>query len=94
MTLSKDPSKCQHYVEVQVWVEREIEDWHGEIHTESNWEWERTEYMDDLDLHRLQCSYCGAIDYYSSAARGHFEGDEKKDWIDESNKRYLRDRNR
>lgn len=29
--------------------------------------------MEDLDLHRVQCTLCGKVDYYSAAARAFYE---------------------
>ena len=45
---------------------------------EDNYEWvdshEET-LLVDLDLHRMKCSHCGAIKYYSQAARLYYEGE-------------------
>jgi len=50
--------------------------------------------MKDIDLHRMQCTKCGAIEYYSGAAREHFTGVKNHDFIEESNQKYLKARNR
>lgn len=47
-------------------------DWTGE--TDQEWQagYEESTY-DDLDLHRLKCTKCGHITYYSGAARNYYE---------------------
>lgn len=46
--------------------------WTGE--EEGEWEYNRTESaFSDIDLHRMKCSKCGQVEYYSGAARKYYE---------------------
>lgn len=65
-------SKCTHttrtpdkYVELEDY-------WTGEKYHE--WQYgEEVSAYEDLDLHRIKCTLCGHINYYSGAARQYFE---------------------
>jgi hypothetical protein len=72
-------SKCDH----QVWVDGYWED-HPELDAMDEEEGvysNHSEWIDgyhqstfvDVDLHRMRCTQCGEISYYSSRAREHFE---------------------
>lgn len=61
---------CTHYTTRQVWVERE-NDWTGETYGE--WEEQSTCHLEDIDLHRMKCTLCGEIKYYSGRARDFYE---------------------
>lgn len=69
-------SKCTHQIKVPGYWETKIEEnWFtGEL--ESVDEWHNGHYEDtfvDLDLHRMKCTQCGKIRYYSGAARDFYE---------------------
>jgi formylmethanofuran dehydrogenase subunit E len=36
-------------------------------------QWLETSLMDDIDIHRMRCSRCGEIGYYSGRAKAHYE---------------------
>ena len=40
--------------------------------------------FEDIDLHRMVCSICGEIAYYSQTAREHFQGIKNSDLIENS----------
>lgn len=92
--ISHDPNVCRHFDSHQVWVEKTYENLLGEEYDDSEWEWQETSYLHDIDLHRMQCSYCGKIEYYSNRAREHFEGEAQHQDIENSNKRYLERKNK
>lgn len=53
-------------------------DWTGEW--TDDWKQVTNSTMEDIDLHRMRCTQCGEIGYYSSAARAfHERGEERPD---------------
>ena len=53
------------------WETYTVQDWdEGEVTKE---EWVVRSTMEDIDTHRMKCSQCGEIGYYSSAARSFYE---------------------
>lgn len=67
----KDPKTCTHKIEKCEYIE-EHEDRYGDV-VAGHWHWETVSTMDDIDLHRMKCSQCGTIGYYSGAARDFHE---------------------
>ncbi len=68
--------ECKHQKYVGgYWEYKEEENWHtGAMEDASVWHNPHFEdSFDDLDLHRMKCSQCGAIKYYSGSARDHYE---------------------
>lgn len=51
------------------WIEVEVERW-VEVST-----------FEDIDTHRLKCSLCGKIEYYSKSARDHYENGIPSPWV-------------
>lgn len=47
---------------------------------------------EDIDLHRFRCTQCGHIRYYSARAQDHYEGVKRDPSIDESNRRYMKNK--
>lgn len=69
-----------------------VEDQGWEDPWDSRWydDWQQVtrSTMEDIDLHRMRCSQCGEIGYYSSAARAFYEcGEERPDLGLTKNKR-------
>jgi hypothetical protein len=63
---------CDHTIRLPDRYVTWEDDWTGEEHGE--WEYNRTESaLNDIDLHRMKCSLCGKIEYYSGAARDYYE---------------------
>lgn len=55
-------------------------DWDGNDVYERQWV-ERS-LMEDIDLHRMKCSRCGEVGYYSGAARDFYEKGVRKPGVD------------
>jgi hypothetical protein len=72
MPVNTTSTTCDHLLHLpDRWVET-YNDWTGEM--DGEWEYHRTrDLREDLDLHRIKCSRCGHIDYYSGAARRFYE---------------------
>jgi len=72
MPVNTTSMTCDHLEHLpDIWVEN-ISPWDGEDY--GGWEYNRTrDLREDLDLHRIKCSRCGHIDYYSGAARRFYE---------------------
>lgn len=67
-------NECTH--ETSYWkVISYIDDWDGETHTKQ--ERVTKSYLVDIDLHRMKCTQCGMIEYYSGAARAYYEDGNK-----------------
>ncbi len=64
----RNPATCSHSKDTSHYVTRET--WDDEV---TEWVEETTSTMEDIDLHRMKCSQCGAIGYYSGAARAFHE---------------------
>ena len=43
--------------------------------------WEEVSAFEDIDTHRMKCSRCGKIDYYSKSARDHYENGIPSPWV-------------
>lgn len=43
--------------------------------------WEEVSAFQDIDTHRMKCSQCGKIDYYSESARKHYEEGIISPWV-------------
>ncbi len=73
----RDPKLCTHEEEVDGhWGPTyRVENWMtGEWELESDWiPGHSKSLMRDIDLHRMKCSRCGEIGYYSGAARRFYE---------------------
>ena len=67
-TLVKTPIEkwCNYHND---WIEVEVENW------------EEVSAFEDIDTHRLKCSLCGKIDYYSKSARDHYENGIPSPWV-------------
>ena len=64
--------KCTH----KKWVEGRWEEWYDDWSDESHREWHEGYHEDtveDIDTHRMRCTQCGEISYYSGAAREYYE---------------------
>lgn len=68
--------ECKHVKQVRgYWETKYEENWHtGEIEDASIWHSDhQADSFEDLDLHRMQCSQCGKIKYYSGSVRDYYE---------------------
>jgi hypothetical protein len=54
-----------------------IEDWEEVVYEK----WEEVSAFEDIDTHRMKCSRCGKIDYYSKSARDHYENGIPSPWV-------------
>lgn len=62
---------CDHIIRLPDRYVTRTDDWTGEEMSE--WEYNRTESaLNDIDTHRMKCSKCGKIEYYSGAARAYY----------------------
>jgi hypothetical protein len=71
-----DMSICKHHRMVSgYWEDNWQENWAtGEEYNDSIWHPDHFEdTFVDLDLHRMKCTQCGAIKYYSGAAHDYYE---------------------
>ncbi len=66
----RNQETCSHSKDTSRYVTRET--WDDEV---TEWVEETTSTMEDIDLHRMKCSKCGKIAYYSGAARNYYEKD-------------------
>jgi hypothetical protein len=67
-------NKCDHKKEVsEKVISEEWDYWANDFVQEERRETYEVSAFEDLDLHRLKCSICGEIDYYSQAARNYYE---------------------
>lgn len=64
-------SNCNHNSYIKRYIE-ETEDYRGDI-IPGHWSYENVSAFEDIDLHRMKCSKCGKIEYYSGAASRHYE---------------------
>ena len=74
--------KCSHKKPTLFKEKRErwcsiIEDWEEVVYEE----WIEVSAFEDIDTHRMKCSLCGKIDYYSQSARNHYENGIPSPWI-------------
>ena len=61
--------QCDHKEER--WIEKSYIDWDGNEVDSS--EWLVYPSFEDIDLHRMKCTKCGKIEYYSGAAKAYYE---------------------
>jgi hypothetical protein len=54
-----------------------IEGWEEVVYEK----WEEVSTFEDIDTHRMKCSICGKIDYYSKSARDHYENGIPSPWV-------------
>ena len=54
-----------------------IKDWEEVVYEK----WEEVSTFEDIDTHRMKCSICGKIDYYSKSARDHYENGIPSPWV-------------
>lgn len=68
-------TSCTHETEVNgYWESNPYHDPYHEGSESHNWvDGHSKTLMVDIDTHRMKCSRCGAIGYYSSAARNFYE---------------------
>jgi hypothetical protein len=72
MSYKNNPDTCTHKHFGRYVTEEVCTDWEtGEKEYESNWV--EPSAVEDLDLHRMVCTLCGKISYYSGRAREYYE---------------------
>jgi hypothetical protein len=75
-------NNCTHRKTINVrevvtrWVDY-AQDWE-EVEVEKT---ETISAFEDIDTHRLKCSICGKIEYYSQSARDHYEKGIPSPWV-------------
>lgn len=74
--------KCSHRKPILVKDTREewidyCQEWEEVEYTK----WEEVSAFEDIDTHRMKCSLCGKIHYYSKTARDHYENGIPSPWI-------------
>ena len=65
-------SNCSHTKYVCGRWETSVDDWTGEEHEEWIDSYEEST-VEDIDTHRMKCTQCGEIQYYSSRAKEYYE---------------------
>lgn len=78
----KDNRKCAH--KKPTLVKKIQDEWcnYNECFVEVEVEkWEEVSAFEDIDTHRLKCSLCGKIEYYSKSARDHYENGIPSPWV-------------
>lgn len=59
----------------------QYDDWEtGEPVYERQWVTRST--LEDIDVHRMRCRLCGAIEYYSGAARAYYEEGKRNEIVE------------
>ena len=74
--------QCDHKgIEKRIY-EEDVWNYYGDCHeTEEVERWEECSLFEDLDTHRMKCSRCGEIKYYSKAAKDYYEKGIPSDYI-------------
>lgn len=72
---------CTHEQTHQEWVEESEEDFWGNRYDSGRWQTISKSFLEDLDLHRYQCTRCKEIFYYSGKAKDFFENGKKSEGI-------------
>lgn len=71
---------CTHTTWVASWWEEVEDDWTGESETVFHDGYDK-DTIEDIDTHRMKCTQCGKIFYYSGKAEAYYEGNGSGDGL-------------